>query len=105
MNNLKEASDEFYKNNQDLKPFKKVVATVFEEIASDNPGKSFEILFPIVADEARKRLDLHKQATGLQATKPPKLPSRKGRVQIPQETPNPNPLLSELDEMNKIVRR
>jgi hypothetical protein len=105
MNNLKEASDEFYKNNQDLKSFKKVVATVFEEIASDNPGKPFETLFPMVADEARKRLDLHKQAIGPQATKPPKLPSRKGRVQIPQETPNPNPLLSELDEMNKIVRR
>lgn len=105
MDNLKKASDEFYTNNQDLQPFKKVVATVFEEVASNNPGKPFEDLFPMVADEARKRLDLHKQVTQPQPPKPPRLPSRKGRVQMPKETPNPDPLLTELEEMNKTLRR
>lgn len=105
MDNLKKASDDFYNDNQDLKPFKKVVAAVFEEIASDNPGKSFDDLFPLVADEARKRLDLHKQVTSGQTSKPPKLPSRKGRPSVPNEKPKTDPLLSELEQMNKTLRR
>lgn len=104
INNLQKSSDEFYAANEDLKPFKKVVATVFEEIASENPGKPFEELFPMVADESRKRLELHKKVTQ-PTNKPPRLPSRKNRVTVPATKPNPDPLLRELEEMNKTLRR
>jgi len=104
INNLQKSSEEFYAANEDLKPFKKVVATVFEEIASENPGKPFEELFLMVADESRKRLELHKKVTQ-PTNKPPRLPSRKNRVTVPDTKPNPNPLLSQLEEMNKTLRR
>ena len=102
---LQKSSDKFYEENEDLKPFKKVVAAVFEEIASDNPGKSYNELLPDVADEARKRLDLHKKATSTSTRKSPKLPRRKQRTVIPEDKPNTNPLLNELEEMNKTLRR
>jgi hypothetical protein len=104
MNNLQKASEEFYAANEDLKPFKKVVATVFEEIASENPGKPFEEIFPMVADESRKRLELHKKVTQ-PTNKPPRLPNRKNRVTVPATKPTTDPLLAELEEMNKTLRR
>lgn len=103
INDLQKASDEFYSTNEDLKPFKKVVATVFEEVASENPGKPFNEIFPKVADEARKRLELYKK-TVQPTNKPPKLPTRKNRIAT-KAKPNTDPLLSELEEMNKALRR
>ena len=102
---LKQMNDKFYADNKDLEPFKKVVASVFEEVASDNPGKDMMKLLPMVADESRRRLELHKKAVQTPNRDVPRLPRRKRRSSIPEEKPNTNPLLNELEEMNKIIRR
>jgi hypothetical protein len=100
---LKKASDEFYTSNPDLKPFKKVVANVFEELASENPDKSYKDLLVNVEAETRKRLDLHKKATANNDNKPPRLPRAKGGKRGPQDKPNTDPLLAELEEMNNTL--
>jgi hypothetical protein len=100
---LRNMNTKFYTDNQDLSPFKKVVAAVFEEIASDNPDKEMEALLPMVADESRKRLELHKKATDKVTRKSPRLPTRKGRMTITEDKPNTDPLLNELQEMNKVI--
>lgn len=105
MDKLKQMYTKFYTDNEDLKPFKKVVAAVFEEVATDNPGKDMMDLLPMVADDARKRLELHKQATQTTDTKPPRLHTRKRRTALLEDKPNPDPLLNELDEMNSSIRR
>ena len=106
MDRLKEMNTKFYADNQELQPFKKVVAAVFEEVATEHPGKDMMELLPMVADESRKRLELHKNATKQDGPrKSPKLPSRKRRMTIADDKPNTDPLLNELEEMNKIIRR
>jgi len=88
--------------NEDLKPFKKVVAAVFEEVASENPGKSYKELLPLVGEEARKRLELHRKSTD---QSPPRLPRKRGKSTVPKEPPATDPLLAELEAMNKSLRR
>ena len=73
---LKKVNEDFYAENEDLVPWKKAVATVFEEKMSENPGKSYGEILPDVAKEVRTRLSLHKKA--VTDNKPPKLPSKKG---------------------------
>lgn len=102
MSELKQVSEEFYNQNEDLKPFKKVVAAVFEEVASENPGKSYRELLPLVGNEARKRLELHKKSTD---QSPPRLPRKRGKSNVPKEPPATDPLLNELEAMNKSLRR
>ena len=63
INSLREASEQFYKDNEDLAPFKKVVGAVFEEVASENPDKEYSELFEDVAKGARKNLELVRKAT------------------------------------------
>lgn len=102
MQDLQKMSDEFYTENSDLKPFKKVVATVFEEMAAANPDKKYSEVVKDVAAESRKRLDLHKTATSKDTTKPtsPRLPSKGGRPGR-SEQPETSSLQNELSEMNK----
>ena len=107
---LKEASDEFYKSNKDLVPFKRVVAAVFEEIAAKNPDKKYSELMNLTAPEARKRLELHKQAVNNASSedkgKPPRLPGAKsGQRQSPSQKPNTSALEKEISEMNKTLGR
>jgi hypothetical protein len=107
---LKEASDNFYKENADLAPFKRVVAAVFEEIAAKNPDKKYSELMNLTAPEARKRLELHKQAvknsTEENKGKPPRLPGAKsGQRQTPSQKPNTSAIENEISEMNKTLRR
>jgi len=103
IDNLKKMDKKFFDDNKDLLPFRKVVATVFEEIATENPGKDIMGLLPKVADESRSRLELHKQAVQTDGRKNPRLPSRKKRVTIPEVKPDTNPLLNEIEEMNKTI--
>lgn len=99
---LKEMSEKFYKENPDLTPFKRVVAAVFEEIASKNPDKKYTELLSAVGTEARKRLELHKQAVAKQG---PRLPTKKGSPPVKPSKPNTSPLQNELAEMNKSLGR
>ncbi len=106
LDTLKEASDQFYADNEDLKPFRKVVAATFEDVISKNPDKSYEDLFEEVSTKARKSLELVKAATKPDDKKhPSKLPRTKGKSGRTQDKPNVTPLENELDEMNKVVRR
>ena len=101
LNTLKEASDNFYKENEDLKPFKKVVAAVFEDIHSQNPDKSYEDIMKTVGDESRKRLNLQKQA--IKNTNVPRLPNKtNGRISK-SEPPPLNKMEAEIEAMNKIL--
>jgi hypothetical protein len=109
---LKEASDNFYKENADLTPFKRVVATVFEEIAAKNPDKKYGELMNLVAPEARKRLELHQQAVkaekkdGDEKGKPPRLHGVKGgQHRTPSQKPNTSALENEIAAMNKVIGR
>lgn len=101
LNTLKEASDNFYKENEDLKPFKKVVAAVFEDIHSQNPDKSYEDIMKIVGDESRRRLNLQRQA--IKNTNAPRLPNKtNGRISK-SEPPPLNRMEAEIEAMNKIL--
>jgi hypothetical protein len=106
INNLKAASEKFYQENEDLQPFKKVVAAVFEEVASENPDKEFNDLLGQVAEESRKRLALHKKATApsnkSKDNNPPNLPRKRGR-QPRNQQPNVSGLESELAEMDRVL--
>ena len=105
MVSLQKASDEFYENNEDLKPFKKAVASVFEEISSADPSKSYVEVLEQVGEETRKRLGLQENVTkgGDDDLKIPKLkkPGKKtGRI---ESKPKVDPLLDELEAMNKVI--
>ncbi|MBE3140339.1 MAG: hypothetical protein IMZ53_07140 [Thermoplasmata archaeon] len=111
LTSLKEASDNFYKENQELAPFKKVVAAVFEELAVKEPNKKYTELMNLVAPEARKRLGLTKQAAREEKDnkdekgKPPRLHGAKNNQRQHPSHKNPSALESEISEMNKVVGR
>jgi len=102
---MAKARDEFFDTNPDLTPFKKVVATVFEEVASKNPDKGYKEVLVEVGKEARNRLDLHKKAAEkVSEEKTPKLHNKKG-TRTSKEQPNTTPLEDELSDMNNVMRR
>lgn len=108
VSSLKRASEDFYTTNKDLVPFKKVVATVFEEVASSNPGKSYSDLMKLTAPEARNRLGLKTQALKEERPfnnerKPPKLPGKKAGVRPFGQKPNLTPMQKEIDSMNSVL--
>jgi len=103
---LKKASDDFYEDNKDLVPFKKVVSAVFEEAFAENPDKGYLEVMKGVGPEVRKRLELHKKAVNPEpdppdSNNPPKLPRKKSQPRQPSDKPDTDPLLAEIDEMNK----
>lgn len=97
---LKKVNEEFYTNNEDLKPWKKTVAAVFEEKVSENPNRTYKELLPEVATEVRNRLGLQKKA--LDKDTPPKLPRKKGGPRQ-QSKPDVSDLEKEFDEMDKAL--
>jgi hypothetical protein len=105
---LKEMSDNFYETNKDLAPFKKVVGVVFEEIASQNPKLPYTEILGKVGVETRRRLELKptvitpdpKDDDG-----PPPLPRVKKGGRIVQPKTESNPVIRQIDEMNKTLHR
>ncbi len=105
MEELAKTRKEFYEENPDLEPFKKVVATVFEEVAAESPDKNAKELLEEVGKEARKRLELHKDVTSTKSEKkPPKLPEKK-TSRTSKDKPDVSGLETELSDMNKVIRR
>lgn len=100
---LKKIHDQFYSDNEDLLPWKKSVASVMEELISEQPDKTYEELLPQVATEVRKRLGLHKDANRRKDDNPPPPPPRKKGGQRQQSKPDTDPMLKELDEMDKAL--
>jgi hypothetical protein len=104
---LKKASDSFYDTHKDLAPFKRVVAAVFEEMASQNPDKTTEQLMELVAPESRKRLGLQSQAVKKDKETPPRLPSKgkSGGSDRGAVKPDTSGIVNELEAMNKVIGR
>jgi len=106
VSNLQKATETFYNENKDLVPFKKVVATVFEDLVAENPNKSYDDLMKDVAPEARNRLELPPiQKKIVDKGKPPKLPRKKGKPGKTKDKPTLDPMQADIDEMNKDLRR
>ena len=110
MDNIKKTRDKFYEENEDLKQFGKVVAIVFEEVASANQNKSYDEIINLVGPEVRKRLDLPKVAGKAEKEEkltlvPPKLPHKGAKAGKVQEKSSTNPLQDELEEMTKVLGR
>jgi hypothetical protein len=113
MEDLKKASEQFYTDNSDLAPFKKVVATVFEELVAANPNKPYGDLIKDVGPDVRKRLGLPEKTSSNKqpedksnkSDNPPRLPHKGGKAGRVSDTPSVNPLQSEIGEMNKTLGR
>ncbi len=103
---LRKESEDFYDTNKDLVPFKAVVATVFEETWAKDPDKKYTEVMEGVADEVRKRLELHKNAVNPKPSNtddPPKLPRKKSQPRQSSKPPNVDPLLADIDKMNESI--
>lgn len=108
LTSLKEASDNFYNDNKDLIPFKRVVAAVFEDIAANNPDKRYGELMNLVAPEARKRLELHivkktKEEEKEEERTPRLHGTKSGQRQSQSTKPNVSAIEKEISEMNKVI--
>ena len=105
MTTLAEARDKFYKDNEDLAPFKAVVAAVFEEVAAKNSDKKINEIMDLVAPEVRTRLQLKKTAVKEEKKEDkPRLHGPKGGSQRGEkEKPNTSGIASEIAEMNKTL--
>lgn len=108
MTTLREATERFYDENKDLKPFKKVVAAVFEELAPTKPNSTYGDIVKDVAIESRKRLGLPEpkpQDSQQPKKSTPTLPQKGGRAGRMTEKQHVDPLRSELDDMIKVIGR
>jgi len=102
---LKSATEKFFNDNKDLLPFRKAVATVYEELASENPDWKLDKILEETEREARKRLELHKRtdvtsAPTTSAPASPKFP--KTGTSRQRQKPKTSKLLDEIDAMNKL---
>jgi hypothetical protein len=108
LESLKKTSEDFYKNNPDLEPFKKVVATMFEEAASDHPDWPHSKLLEESEKRTREKLGLKKSNQPVQKPddkKSPPLPRKRSQQRTQQQTTPSDPLLAELEAMDKVLWR
>jgi hypothetical protein len=103
---LRRASEKFYKENVDLQPFKKVVSTVFDEIAASHPDWEYDKLLKQSEVETRKRLNLKKPDKVVEEKKDvPKLPHKRSQQRPTPSNKPSDPLLSDIDAMNEVLNR
>ena len=102
---LKELSEKFYEDNEDLRPFKKVVKAVVDDVASEHPKWNHEKMLEESGTEARKRLELYREVNKQKPDKKksPNLPRKKGQQRQTQQITNVDPLLAEIDAMNEVI--
>jgi len=102
--NVKKASDKFYSDHADLKPFKKVVATVYDEVSKAHSDWDTDRILKEVGSEARKRLDLKGRPAerGDRRTTQPHLPPGSKGAKRSVDKPKVNPLADEIDKMNQV---
>lgn len=112
MTALTEAKDNFYKQNEDLVPFKAVVAAVFEEVAAKNADKKLSEIMDLVAPEVRTRLQLKREAVKKEEKKeeknkdnPPRLHGTKGggKRGDHREKPDTSGVAGEIAAMNRAL--
>lgn len=103
---LQQATKNFYEENTDLAPFKKVVGTVFEELRLANPSQTYEELISSVAPEVRSRLELPEPSKKkVDKGNPPRLPRKKSKSGVIKDEPKVGSVSSGIDEMNKSLGR
>ena len=109
INRLQEVNRLFYSENEDLKPFQKVVAVVFGEISGSDPSKTLVDVLTATGPEVRRRLGLpiNQQKAKPKGTDnpPPKLPGKKGNQGRSTETPPLTGFDAELASMNNSLGR
>lgn len=101
---LQKATETFYEENPDLKPFMKVVGLTFEELAEKNPDKKYDELINDVAPLVRQKLELPEPKKKGKET-PPRLPRRKAKAGRVPDNQEPESTQSQIDEMNKTLGR
>jgi len=103
---LEELSNNFYDNNEDLKPFKKIVGVVFDELLPNNADKTYGEILNLVGTEVRTRLELDKAPRKKKADdSPPRLPHKSGNRRVEKPKPKTNSLADEIAAMNEVVHR
>lgn len=107
MTTLKTLSEKFYTDNSDLEAYKPVVAKVYEELSSKSPAKTIEEIMKDVGPEVRKRLNLKADAIKKEKDKDdlPTLPKKTGGRHQESKKPDTSPMQTQLEEMNKSLRR
>lgn len=96
---LRERTNQFYEDNQDLKASRKFVANLAEEMIAEHPDWDLDTLFNEVEKEARIRLELPKKRKPGNKPPPKNPPTKRGARQQPK--PDVSPLLKEIDAMNQ----
>jgi hypothetical protein len=98
---IKQATDEFYRDNPDLEPVKKTVAAVANEIYSTNPQLSVVEIFQKSAEKTREILGLRKQATRLvnEQGRMPELVKRTQGNREKMKIPNVDKMQQELSDL------
>lgn len=102
MQSLQQTRENFYNENQDLKPFENVVKVVFEEFIAKDPNKSLADHLKEVGPEVRKRLNISKPSEKKKEEPSPKLPTVSGRSGRASEGKS-NAVQDEIDEMSKVL--
>ena len=67
---LREVTEDFYKQNEDLRPVRKLVGSIADRIVTEKPEIKLNDLFAQSAEEARKVLGLTKKASATTVTVP-----------------------------------
>jgi len=98
---MKAINDKFYSDNEDLKPFKKIVASHFEAAVSEHPDWKVDDLLGETEKRTRSTLELHKKATEPPKKNPPKLPPGSKGSKQQTTKPKTSSLQAEIDEMNR----
>lgn len=100
---VQKLADDFYKENNDLVPYKQFVMLVTNEVAASNPGKGLPEILPLVADETRKKLNLKKKAVTAEGSR--KIEEKKPAFVTSKGTRrSPAPKLSKLEaEINDLI--
>jgi hypothetical protein len=107
LESVRKASEDFYKNNPDLEPFRKTVATMFEEVATEHPDWTHEKLLKASEKMTREKLGIEKKANPQPEPKPKSPPLPRKRSQH-RQTNNPepsDPMLAEIEAMEKSLWR
>lgn len=123
LNEMQRTGEEFYKANEDLRAFPKVVQTVYGEISAKDSNRPLGDILKDVAIESRKRLGLtepkpksekvdpnptgDKGGSKEDGTKPstPTLPSKGGSVGRPSGEPELDNVRAQIEAMNKSLER
>lgn len=100
---IQKASEDFYTDNKDLIPHRAKVSEVYKDLASANPDKDHIELLELTGPAVRKKYDIKPTKSDDKDDPPPRLPSKKRQQRQSQKQKQSDPVLNELDEMDKAL--